>query len=140
MICLFKNKYIFRNTSELFHYYWEVYICASLTWFIVVFFHHSMFKPRVLVWPLIMINDFIWSTFLRDLTLLCILFISTIRYYCHLFIEKNIPVKIQSSSIISHRYFLSNIHFHRTSIPSSFCWRPKCQKSSRIDNIMAPQW
>ena len=41
---------------------------SSLPWFIVVFFYHFIFLPRVWVLPLIMITDYIWSTLLSILT------------------------------------------------------------------------
>ena len=43
---------------------------SSSPCFIVVFFHHSMFYPRVWLQPLIMITVFIWRTLLRYLTIL----------------------------------------------------------------------
>ena len=73
--CSFKNKYIFRNTIEFFPYYYRLYICASLPWFLVVFFCHYMFSPCILIWTLIIINDFIWSILLRNITVLTIFFI-----------------------------------------------------------------
>ena len=112
MICSFKNKYIFWNTSDFFPYYWRVYICTSLIWFLYVFFHHYMFSPCILVWPLIMINNFICNILLSDLTLLTIFSISIFSYSCHLFIEEKHPSYSRSPSRISHRYFLSDIHFH----------------------------
>ena len=41
-----------------------------LTIIIVVFFHNFMFPPHGLVQPLIMITDYIWTTFLRDLNVI----------------------------------------------------------------------
>ena len=49
---------------------------SSLPWFIVVFFYRYMFSPCIWVQPLIIITDFIWSTFMRDLTLPVIFFIN----------------------------------------------------------------
>ena len=95
VICSFKNKYIFWNTSDFFPYYWRVYICTSLIWFLYVFFHHYMFSPCILVWPIIMVNDIIWSIFLRNITLPTILFISIIRIFVICLSKKNIQVILQ---------------------------------------------
>ena len=88
-------------------YKWVIilYICASLPWFFVVFFHNSIFTPCILLWPLIMIDHFIWSILLSDITLLNIFFISIIIYSCRLFIEEKHPSCSQSPSRIAHRYF-----------------------------------
>ena len=104
-VCSFKKKNIWRNISELFPYYHRLYMCASLPWFHVVFFHNLMFSPCILVWPLIIINDFVWSVFIRNLTVLSIFSspFSVIIFFW--FIKNKRTSHYWSLFRIAHRYF-----------------------------------
>ena len=111
-MCHFVQEMFCRNTIQLFPYYYRLYMCASLPWFHVVFFHHLMFSLYILVWPLNIFNNFVWSNFLSDLSVLSIFSILFIYYSFHLFIEENYSSHATSPYRWSHRCFSSIIHFH----------------------------
>ena len=71
----FKNKFICINTSDFFPYYYRLHMCESLPWFHILFFHRYMLSPCILVWPLTIINDFVWGIFLINITVTSIFFI-----------------------------------------------------------------
>ena len=109
--CSFKKK-IFSEIQVIYFRTITDYICVHHYHISCCIFHHFMFSPCILVWPIIMINYFVWGILLSDLTVIIIFFISFICYYCHLFNEEKHPSNYPSLSRISHRYYSSNIHFH----------------------------
>ena len=112
LICSFKNKYIFRNTSNSYSYYWRLYLCVKSSWFILIFFHHVIFHLAYYCEHWLWSKIIIWSILPIDLTFLPIFFISIIRYFCYFLIEETILSHSPSPSKVAYIYFSSNIYFH----------------------------
>ena len=55
----------------------------------------------------------LFEVFFSNLIVITIFCISLICYYCYLFIEEKLPSHSPSPSRIAHRYFSSNIYFHK---------------------------